>query len=79
MREAERDSSFLRRYLTEELMREMDMFQYEARGDDLVVDKVSDEEGWREVKETLISNVGAGSIPVIKVEMPTSARIARST
>ena len=29
--------SFLRRYLTEELMREMDMFQYEARGDDLVV------------------------------------------
>ena len=54
VREIERDSSFLRRYLTEELMREMDMFKYEARGDDLVVDKVSDEEGWREVKETLI-------------------------
>src|ERR1700724_3771601 len=27
-REVERDTSFLRRYLTEELMREMDMFQY---------------------------------------------------
>ena len=47
VREVERDSSFLRRYLTEELMREMDMFEYEARGDDLVIDKVSDEEGWK--------------------------------
>jgi len=68
VREVERDSSFLRRYLTEELMREMDLFQFEPRGDDLVVDKVSDEEGWKEIKETLIKNVGAGSIPVIKVE-----------
>jgi stage V sporulation protein R len=67
-REVERDTSFLRRYLTEELMREMDMFEYEARGDELVVDKVSDEEGWRPVKEMLIKSVGTGSIPVIKVE-----------
>ncbi|HLW71158.1 MAG TPA: SpoVR family protein [Candidatus Binataceae bacterium] len=67
-REVERDSSFLRRYLTEELMREMDMFEYEARGDELVIDKVSDTEGWKQVKETMIKNVGAGSIPVIKVE-----------
>jgi stage V sporulation protein R len=67
-REVERDSSFLRRYLTEELMREMDLFEYEPRGDDLVIDKVSDEEGWKAVKETLIKNVGTGSIPVIKVE-----------
>ncbi len=68
VREVERDTSFLRRYLTEELMREMDLFQYEARGDELVIDKVSDEEGWKQVKETLIKNVGTGSIPVIKVE-----------
>jgi stage V sporulation protein R len=54
--------------LTEELMREMDMFQYEPRGDELVIDKVSDKEGWRQVKETLVKNVGTGSIPVIKVE-----------
>lgn len=67
-RETERDSSFLRRYLTEDLMREMDIFKYEARGDDLVVDQVSDDDGWRQVKDTLIRNVGTGSIPVIKVE-----------
>jgi len=68
VREVERDTSFLRRYLTEEMMRELDMFQYEARGDDYVVSKVSDEDNWKTVKETLIKNVGTGSIPVIKVE-----------
>jgi stage V sporulation protein R len=68
VREVERDASFLRRYLTEDLMREMDIFEYEARGDEYVVSKVSDEEGWQNVKETLIKNVGTNSIPVIKVE-----------
>jgi stage V sporulation protein R len=68
VREVERDASFIRRYLTEELMREMDMFEYEQRGDEYVISKVSDDEGWRTVKETLIKSVGASSIPVIKVE-----------
>jgi stage V sporulation protein R len=68
IREVDRDSSFLRRYLTEELMREMDLFKYEARGEDLVVSEVSDEDGWKEVKEALIRDVGANSVPVIKVE-----------
>jgi len=67
-REVERDTSFIRRYLTEELMRDMDLFDYQARGSDLVVDKVSDPDGWREVKETLIRIVGTNGIPVIKVE-----------
>jgi stage V sporulation protein R len=68
VREVERDSSFLRRYLTEDLMREMDIFEYEPRGDELVVSRVADDDGWREVKETLIKGVGTASIPVIKVE-----------
>jgi stage V sporulation protein R len=68
VREAERDSSFLRRYLTEELMRDMDIFEYAAHGEELVIDKVSDEEGWKDVKETLVRNVGTNSIPVIKVD-----------
>ncbi len=67
-REVDRDVSFLRRFLTEELMRELDMFQYEPRGDELVITKVSDKDGWREVKETLLKNVGMGSVPVIKIE-----------
>ena len=29
---------------------------------------MSDKEGWREVKETLLQNIGMGMTPVIKVE-----------
>ncbi len=67
-REVDRDASFLRRFLTEELMREMDMFEYEPRGEDLVISKVSDKEDWRDIKETLIKSVGMGGVPVIKIE-----------
>ena len=67
-REVDRDTSFLRRHLSERLMREMNLFEYEKRDDSIVVSQVSDEAGWREVKETLLKNVGMNSIPVIKVE-----------
>lgn len=49
-------------------MREMDLFQYEPRGEDLVISKVADEEGWKTVKEQLIHNIGTATIPVIKIE-----------
>lgn len=67
VREADRDTSFLRRHLTEKLMRDLNLFKYVPKGEDLVVDAVSNEDGWRKVKETLIANVGTNSIPVIKV------------
>ncbi len=68
VREVERDTSFLRRYLSEELIRELNLFEYQSRGNDKVVSRVADEEGWQAIKETLIRNVGTGTIPVIKVE-----------
>jgi stage V sporulation protein R len=68
VREVERDASFLRRYLTEDLIRELNLFEYKTRGNDQVVSRVADEENWRQIKETLIQNVGTGTIPVIKVE-----------
>jgi stage V sporulation protein R len=68
VRESDRDSSFLRRHLTEKLIRNLNLIEYEARGDQTVVRNVADETGWRNVKETLLKNVGMGSIPVIKVE-----------
>jgi len=67
-REVDRDVSFLRRWLGERLMRELDLFRYEPKGDDLVVSEVADDPGWREVKETLLRNVGMGGVPVIRVE-----------
>jgi stage V sporulation protein R len=68
VRETDRDISFLRRHLSENLMRDLHLLEYEAKGDDLVVTQVADQEGWREVKETLLQNVGMSTIPVIKVE-----------
>ncbi|MFQ5935095.1 MAG: SpoVR family protein [Acidiferrobacterales bacterium] len=68
VREVDRDVSFLRRFLTEEMMREMDMFEHQRKGDDIVITQVSDEQHWRQVKETLLRNVGMGTVPVIRVE-----------
>jgi len=68
IRESDRDTSFLRRFLTCDIMRELELFQHEKRGKERVITKVSDEEHWQEVKSQLIRNVGTGSIPVIKIE-----------
>jgi stage V sporulation protein R len=67
-REVDRDVSFLRRWLSEKLLRELDIFRYEPKGDDLVVSDVADDEGWKAVKETLLRGVGMGGTPVIRVE-----------
>jgi len=68
VREADRDVSFLRRHLTETLMRELHLFAYEPKGEDIVITKVPDKDGWRDVKETLLKNVGMRGIPVIHVQ-----------
>ena len=68
VREVERDRSFLRRYLTEDLIRELNLFEYKTRGNEKVVSRVADEESWQAIKDTLLQNVGTGTIPVIKVE-----------
>lgn len=67
VREVDRDASFIRQYLTEELMREMDIFQHDQKGDDRVISHVSDKEGWKQIRNTLIANVGMGSVPSIKI------------
>lgn len=67
VRESDRDQSFLRRFLTEELMRELNLFQHEKRGKDRVITKVADEENWQDIKENLVRGVGMSSFPVIKI------------
>jgi len=67
VRESDRDTSFLRRFLTKELIRELGLFQYAPRDGQLVATRVADDEGWREIKETLIRSVGTGGVPVIRV------------
>jgi stage V sporulation protein R len=68
VREVERDTSFVRRYLTEELVRELRLFEYQTKGDEKVVTRVADKENWQDIKETLVRNVGLGALPIIKIE-----------
>ncbi|MBI2349998.1 MAG: SpoVR family protein [Deltaproteobacteria bacterium] len=68
VREVERDSSFLRRYLTEDLIRELNLFEYQTRGGDKIISRVADADNCRAIKETLIRNVGTGTVPIIKIE-----------
>ena len=67
VRALERDNSFLRRYLTEELCSELNLFQYNRRGYDYIVNEVSDNEGWKVIRDNLAYECGVGSIPYIRV------------
>jgi stage V sporulation protein R len=67
VRESERDVSFLRRFLTRELMDEMHMFEYQREQNKIVVSKVADDEGWEAVKQTLLRNVGMATVPMIRI------------
>lgn len=66
IRAEERDQSFLRRYLNQELCEELHLFSYQVRGNDIVVKEVADETGWQEVRDEFANSVGLGNIPVIK-------------
>ncbi len=68
IREQERDVSFLRRYLDEDLCRELNLFEFIKENRDYVVSEVSDEKGWKKVRDTLIMSAGMNGIPVIKVK-----------
>ena len=67
VRETDRDESFLRQYLTKELMVEMDLYVHEDKGRDRVVTKVASDEDWKDVRDTIIASTGTNSLPVIKV------------
>jgi stage V sporulation protein R len=65
IRANDRDQSFLRRYLTRELCEDMNLFSYVVKGDNIVIDEISDEDGWKAVRDQLAVSVGLGGVPVI--------------
>ena len=67
VRSMERDASFIRRYLTQELCEELNLFQYSKKSFDYVIEEVSDEDGWKEIRDNLAFTAGLGSIPYIRV------------
>ncbi len=68
VRAVDRDVSFLRQFLTPILMRRLNLFEFVPKDETYVISHVSDQDGWRAVKETLLKNTGMGSVPVIKIE-----------
>lgn len=67
VRALERDSSFLRKYLTEDLCKELNLYQYVKRSFDYVIEEVSDKEGYTKIRDTLANTCGLYSMPVIRV------------
>lgn len=67
IRETDRDASFLRRFLNQGLMHDLDLFEYQHRNGRVVVDKVSDQDNWQAVKDTLLANTGMATVPVIRI------------
>lgn len=68
VRMLERDESFIRRYLTEELCYELNLFEYGRIGDDYVVKEIPAEEGWLKIRNTLCNLCGMNLIPNIVVD-----------
>lgn len=67
VRSIERDSSFLRRYLTKELCEELNLFEYNQRTFDTIIEEISDEDGWKTIRDTLSYTCGMGGIPYVRV------------
>ena len=67
VREIERDESFIRRYLTQELCCELKLYEYKKDGNEYIVSEVADKEGWHKIRNTLASSAGTGRIPLIQV------------
>jgi stage V sporulation protein R len=75
--EVNHDESFLRQYLTREDCEELNLFSYDRKNksEGYIVKDVSDEEGWKPIKNELIKQVGSNSIPTISVDNIDSGHI----
>jgi len=70
IREVHNDITFLRFYLDEEFMRDMNYFSYSFKKDkkSITIDDISDEQGWEKVRSELINNTGLNRIPVVYID-----------
>jgi stage V sporulation protein R len=67
-REICHDQSFIREYLELEDGIDLNLFTYSKKKNYYSIDDISNEDDWKEVKNTLINNVGMSTIPRIFVE-----------
>tara|TARA_R110000824_G_scaffold321664_1_gene508477 strand:+ start:201 stop:1508 length:1308 start_codon:yes stop_codon:yes gene_type:complete len=70
IREVHNDITFLRFYLDEEFMRDMNYFTYSFKKEkkSITIDDISDTGGWESIREHMIKNTGLNRIPVVYVD-----------
>ena len=70
IREVHNDISFLRFYLDQEFMEEMNYFSYSFKKNkkQITIDDIADDAGWESVRDELIHNVGLNRVPIIFVD-----------
>jgi len=70
IREVHNDITFLRFYMDEEFMKDNNYFSYsfDKSKQSSVVDDISDGEGWENVRDAMIGNVGLNRLPVVFVD-----------
>src|SRR5260370_41086549 len=64
VRELDNDVSFLRNYLTEDLIKDLDLYLYKKEGDEWVVA----EKNWQKVRDTIVSNMTNFGNPYLVVD-----------
>jgi len=62
------DESFLRQYLTQELCEKLGFFEYLDNKQHYLITEVADNDGWKNIRSSLISQTGMNNIPMIYVE-----------
>jgi stage V sporulation protein R len=64
VREMENDVSFLRNYLTEDLIKDLDLYLYKKEGDEWVIV----EKNWQKVRDTIVTNMTNFGHPYLVVD-----------
>lgn len=64
VRELDNDVSFLRNYLTEELVKDLDLYLYKKEGDEWVIV----EKNWQKVRDTVVANMTNFGHPYLVVD-----------
>ena len=64
VREIENDISFLRNYLTEDLIKDLDLYLYKKEGDEWVIV----EKNWQKVRDTIVTNMTNFGHPYLVVD-----------
>ena len=70
LREIHNDITFLRCYIDQEFLEEMNYFSYSFKktNKSLTIDEISDGLGWEKVRDELIKNVGLNRLPIVYVD-----------